>query len=273
MDRREYRFYFVSTPIGNFDEMTYRAVEILKSVDEIWCEDTQHSKVLLNHFEINKPLQSFHKYSDNSKIESCIKKLQEGKKIAYISDAGMPCISDPGARLVDALIKNDIEYTVVSGACACINALILSGLNTDNFFFVGFLKDKNSEREEQKQMYCDVNATLIFYSSMHDINKDLQYLYSVLGDRQCAIMHEMTKMFESVERGTLKTLQVSEPRGEYVICVEGKKPQEDDLCVEEYLQLQLKLSDSKDAIKETAKKFKLQKNEVYQLYLQKYKDK
>lgn len=272
MDKREYNFYFVGTPIGNFDEMTFRAVEILKSVDEIWCEDTQHSVVLLKHFEISKPLQSFHKYSPKSKVENLMHKLNAGKRIAYISDAGMPCISDPGYRIVLELIKNNIEYTVVSGACACINALILSGLNTDNFYFVGFLKDKKSERMEQIQNIIDIKATLIFYSSMHNINEDLQFLHQVLGDRQCAVMHEMTKLYESVERGTLGQMQIADARGEYVVCVEGCIPQRKQMSMEEYLEQCLKSTEPKEAIKQTAKMYNLPKNQVYQLYINKYKE-
>lgn len=152
LDSREYQFYFVGTPIGNFNEMTYRAVDILKSVDEIWCEDTRHSLPLLKHYDISKPLESFHKFSDDGKVELCLQKLSAGKRIAYISDAGMPCISDPGSRLSQMLIENNIEFTVVSGACACINALLLSGFSTENFYFIGFLKDKNKLRLEQLEI-------------------------------------------------------------------------------------------------------------------------
>ena len=272
MDSREYQFYFVGTPIGNFDEMTFRAVDILNSVDEIWCEDTIHSKPLLNKFNINKPLQSFHKYSDESKVNECISKLLSGKKIAYISDAGMPCISDPGARLSKAMIDNNIDYTVVSGACACINALILSGLGCDNFYFVGFLKDKQKEKKQQIDNVKDLKCTLVFYSSVHNIQKDIDYLLNNLGDRQCAVMREITKLYESVVRGKLSEIQLDAIKGEYVIVVEGKEEEKSNLTMEEFLCEKLKTLDSKTAVKETAKEYGIPKNEVYKLYIDKYKD-
>ena len=267
MDKREYLFYFVGTPIGNFDEMTFRAVETLKNVDEIWCEDTKHSMPLLAYYEIKKPLQSFHKFSDFSKVELLIEKLQSGKKIAYISDAGMPCISDPGLKLSQELINNNIEYTVISGASACLNALILSGLNTDNFYFVGFLKEKSKEKEEQINKIKNLDCTLIFYSSVHNIEKDLLYLKEKLGDRQCAVMRELTKLYEEVARGKFSEIELTNVKGEYVICVDGESQEENTLSVEEYLRQSLQYLDSKEAIKETAKKYNLQKNEVYQMYV------
>ena len=268
MDKREYSFYFVGTPIGNFDEMTFRAVEVLKNVDEIWCEDTKHSLPLLTHFDIRKPLESFHKFSDNSKIDLLIEKLKSGKKIAYISDAGMPCISDPGLKLSRALIDNDFCYTVVSGASACLNALLLSGLDTENFCFVGFLKEKNKEKQEQIDKIKNLHCTLIFYSSVHNVKKDLQFLQNQLGDRKCAVVRELTKLFEEVERGHLSEIQLETIKGEYVICVEGKTQNQSEMSVEDYLKNQLEFLDSKEAIKETAKKFNLQKNIVYQMYVE-----
>lgn len=273
MDKREYQFYFVGTPIGNFEEMTYRAVAILQSVDEIWCEDTKHSLALLNNYNISKPLQSFHKFSDESKVELCIKKLNEGKRLAYISDAGMPCISDPGERLARAMLENDIEYTVVSGASACLNALILSGLKTNNFHFIGFLSEKKKECEMQISKVRDLESTLIFYSSVHNICEDLKFLYSKLGDRKCAVMRELTKLYEEVVRGQLGEIVITNPRGEYVICVEGAQLQPVNLSVEECLKMNLECMDYKDAIKMTAKTMGLQKNEVYMLYNEKFKTK
>ena len=273
MDKKEYSFYFVGTPIGNFDEMTYRAVNILNTVDEIWCEDTIHSRPLLQHFSINKPTQSFHKFSDDKKLELLISKLNSGKKIAYISDAGMPCISDPGYAIIKALIDNNIEYTVISGACAGINALLLSGLNTDNFCFVGFLKPKVKDREKQIQNVINLDCTLIFYSSVHDIKKDIEYLFNKLGDRQCAIVREMTKLYETVVRGKLSDIQLDCERGEYVIVIEGVNAKKLDIAMEDFLKLQLEIMDANDAIKTTAKEYKLPKNKVYQLYINKFKTK
>ncbi len=267
VDSREYQFYFVGTPIGNFAEMTYRAVDILKSVDEIWCEDTRHSLPLLKFYDISKPLQSFHKFSDDGKVALCLQKLSEGKRIAYISDAGMPCISDPGNRLSQMLLENNIEFTVVSGACACINALLLSGLSTENFYFVGFLKDKNKLRLEQLERVRDLPTTLVFYSSVHDINDDLAFLAKQLGGaRKCAVCKEISKMYETVLRGTLADVRVDEPRGEYVVIVEGAAEVARDPEVELKRLLDSGV-DGKDAVKYVAKLCNLQKNVVYQLYI------
>ena len=272
MDSREYQFYFVGTPIGNFDEMTFRAVDILNSVDEIWCEDTIHSKPLLNHFKINKPLQSFHKYSDEKKVNECIEKLMNGKKIAYISDAGMPCISDPGLRLSRAMIENDIEFTVVSGACACINSLILSGFNTENFYFVGFLKEKAKEKQQQIEKVKNLECPLIFYSSVHNIEKDVKYLVDNLGDRDCVVVRELTKLYESVLRGKLSKINLDNVKGEFAIVVDGVKIEQTKMPMIDYLKIKLDELDYKDAIKETAKKYGVVKNQVYQLYLDNFKE-
>lgn len=269
-DTREYQFYFVGTPIGNFSEMTYRAVDVLKSVDEIWCEDTRHSLPLLNYYEIAKPLQSFHKFSDNGKIDLCRQKLLDGKRIAYISDAGMPCISDPGAKLTQMLIAENIEFTVVSGACACINALILSGLSTENFYFVGFLRDKPKLRSEQITKVKGLQTTIVFYSSVHNINDDLNYLASQLGARQCAIVREISKMYETVYRGTLGEFEIDDPRGEFAIICEGATP----VACDPETELRNRIEggqDEKEAVKEVAKLCGLKKNDVYQLYITTFK--
>lgn len=267
VDSREYQFYFVGTPIGNFGEMTYRAVDILKSVDEIWCEDTRHSLPLLKFYDIAKPLQSFHKFSNDSKIELCLQKLKCGKRIAYISDAGMPCISDPGNRLSQMLIENNIEFTVISGACACINALLLSGFSTENFYFVGFLKEKDKSRLEQIERVRELPTTLVFYSSVHDINADLEFLAQSLGGfRKCAVCKEISKMHETVLRGELENVRVDDPRGEYVIIVEGATQNERDPSVELKRLLDSGV-DGKEAVKQVAKLCNLQKNVVYQMYI------
>lgn len=270
LDTREYQFYFVGTPIGNFSEMTYRAVDVLKNVDEIWCEDTRHSLPLLKYYDISKPLQSFHKYSDDGKIELCKQRLAEGRRIAYISDAGMPCISDPGNKLTQMLIENDIEFTVVSGACACINALILSGFSTENFYFVGFLKDKNKLRAEQIEKIKDLQTTVVFYSSVHNINDDLSYLFEQLGGRNCVVVREISKMYETIYRGFLGQIIIEQPRGEFAIICEGAS--ENNRNPETELKNLLASGENeKEAIKKVAQLCNLKKNDVYQLYIEKFK--
>ena len=166
--------YFVATPIGNLADMSFRAVETLKNVDLIACEDTRHSLTLLNHYGIKKPLISYHKFNEKENSEKIIASLLEGKNVAVISDAGMPVISDPGNILVNMLIENGLEFTVIPGACAFVSALILSGLDSARFCFLGFLPQKSSERKEFLEKYKNLDMTLIFYSAPHDIKKDIE---------------------------------------------------------------------------------------------------
>lgn len=258
--------YFVATPIGNLKDMSYRAVEVLSQVDEIACEDTRHSQVLLNHYGIKKPLVSYHKFNERESGQKIIDKLIGGKNIAVITDAGMPVISDPGNVLVNMLYENCLEYTVVPGACACVSALVLSGLNSERFCFIGFLPQKSSERKALLEKYKNLDMTLIFYCAPHDIKKDIETVYSVLGDRNAVAVKEITKMHERAERFNLKDGLPTEPKGEYVLVVEGAKENADFLSLTEKEHIELYLSqgmDKKDALKRVAKERGVAKSTLY----------
>ena len=258
--------YFVATPIGNLQDMSFRAVETLKSVDEIACEDTRHSLGLLSHFDIKKPLFSYHKFNEKEVGEKIIEKLKSGKNIAVISDAGMPVVSDPGNVLVKMLIENGLEYTVVPGASAFVSALVLSGLDSAKFCFLGFLPQKKGDRKEFLQKYLDLDATLIFYSAPHDLKDDVQSIYEVFGDRNAVAVKEITKLHEKVERFTLKAGVNFEPKGEFVLLVEGGKKEnlKLQLSEKEHIESYLKEGlDKKEALKRVAKERGVSKSSLY----------
>lgn len=258
--------YFVATPIGNLKDISYRAVEVLNSVDEIACEDTRHSLTLLSAYGIKKSLFSYHKFNEKEECEKIVQKLKDGKNIAVISDAGMPVISDPGSVLISALKENSLEFTVIPGANAALSALILSGLNAEKFCFLGFLPDKKSEREALLAEYKNLPATLIFYSAPHDVKKDTETLFSVLGERNAAAVKEITKIHERAEFFNLKDGFPSEPKGEYVLIVEGAKKGADymDLSEEEHIKMYIDGGmDKKEALKRVAKERGVPKSSLY----------
>ena len=195
--------YFVATPIGNLKDFSFRAVEVLKSVDKIACEDTRHSLTLLNAYDIKKPLFSYHKFNEKEVAEKIIDGLKKGENIAVITDAGMPVVSDPGNVLTKLLIEEGLEFTVIPGACACVSALVLSGLDSSRFCFLGFMPEKQGARKEFLSKYKDLDLTLIFYSAPHDVKKDIESIYEVLGDRRAVAVKEITKIYESAERFNL----------------------------------------------------------------------
>ncbi|MBE5749554.1 MAG: 16S rRNA (cytidine(1402)-2'-O)-methyltransferase [Clostridiales bacterium] len=258
--------YFVATPIGNLKDISLRALEVLKSVDEIACEDTRHSLGLLNAYEIKKPLFAYHKFNEKEISEKIIDKLKSGKSIAVITDAGMPIVSDPGSVLVDKLIENDLEFTVIPGACAFISALVLAGLDSSKFCFLGFMPDKSSERKAFLEKYKDLDLTLIFYSAPHDVKKDLESIYSVFGDRKAVAVKEITKLHERAERFNLSEGLPTEPKGEYVILIEGgtRQNQNLNLTEKEHIELYIKQGmDKKDALKAVAKERGVSKSSLY----------
>ena len=258
--------YFVATPIGNLKDITLRALEVLKSVDEIACEDTRHTLGLLNAYEIKKPLFSYHKFNEKESGLKIIEKLKAGKNIAVVSDAGMPVISDPGNVLAKMLVEEGLEFTVIPGACACVSALVLGGIDASKFCFLGFLPQKNSERKEVLSKYENVDATLIFYSAPHDVKKDIESIYSVFGDRVAVAVKEITKLHERAERFNLKDGLPTEPKGEYVLLVEGKKQGNDNLNLTEKEHIELYISqglDKKEALKRVAKERGVSKSELY----------
>lgn len=270
------KLYIVATPIGNLKDISYRAVEVLGSVDLIACEDTRHSMILLNHYGIKKQTVSYHKFNEAGSGENLIEKLKEGLNVAIISDAGMPGISDPGNKIINLARLSGIEYTVIPGACAAINALVLSGCDTSSFAFAGFLPQKNTDRQKYLQNYVNLTCTIVFYAAPHDINKDIKSIYEVFGERQFFAVKEMTKIYENVFSGILSKGITDNIKGEYVLVVEGAKITENplnDLSVEEHLKYYTDGGLSvMEAVKTVAKERNLTKNDVYK-YTMKDKNK
>lgn len=264
--------YLVATPIGNLKDISYRAVETLSSVDEIWCEDTRHSLTLLSNYGIKKPLYAYHKFNEKEATEKIISKLESGKNIAVITDAGMPVISDPGNVLVKEVKEKRLDYTVIPGASAGITALVLSGLDASKFCFLGFLPEKNGERNGFLQKYKDLDATLIFYSAPHDVQKDAESLYQNFGERKCIAVKEITKLHESVIEFNLKDGFDGDVKGEYVLLVEGNKNLNPylDLTEEEHINKYLLLGmDKKEALKKVAKERGVSKSSLYKYTIDK----
>lgn len=260
--------YFVSTPVGNLKDISLRALEVLKSVDVIACEDTRTSLKLLNHYEIKKPLVAYHKFNETVAAEKIIRDLKDGKNVALITDAGTPVVSDPGNVLTKLLREEGVDYTVIPGATAFVPALILSGLDAQRFAFIGFLPGKKKDREELLARYKNLDMTLIFYSAPHDLFDDLASLFDAFGARRAAVCKEITKLHEGVERITLgDELAAQEPKGEYVIVVEGGEAEDSELLalsVEDHIKHYMNSGmDKKEAMKAVAKDRKISKSEVY----------
>lgn len=260
--------YFVATPIGNLDEITFRAIDVLKTVDIIAAEDTRHTAILLAKYGITAKVVAYHKFNERESVDGLIKQLKDGKSIAVVSDAGMPTVSDPGHILIDAAIANGIDYTVISGACAAIDALVLSGLDTRSFTVLGFLPEKNIDRLRYVEPYKTVPSTLVFYSAVHDIKKDLKFLLETFGNRRCAVCREMTKMFETVTRGRLgDELDIVE-KGEFAVVIEGYdgRSELNDLDIEAHIKHYLDMGLTKnDAVKKVASDRHVAKNEIYKV--------
>lgn len=264
--------YFVATPIGNLKDISYRAIEVLNSVDEIACEDTRHSLALLNHYEIKKPLFAYHKFNEREVAEKIIEKLKNGLNLAVISDAGTPSISDPGNILTELLIENSLEFTIIPGACALICSLVLSGIDSSKFCFLGFLPEKETKKKEFLEKYKNLDMTLIFYSAPHNIKKDIESIYSVFGDRPAVAVKEITKIHERVERFNLKDNLSSEPKGEYVLVVSKADEVNENLSLseEEHIKKYLDLGmDKKEALKLVAKERGVSKSSLYRYTLNK----
>lgn len=221
--------YFVATPIGNLKDITLRALEVLRAVDLIACEDTRHSRTLLAAYDIKKPLVSYHKFNERESGEKLIAEALAGREIAVITDAGMPAVSDPGEALVRRAIDAGVPYTVVPGASACLSALVLGGLPAARFAFLGFLPEKASERRRLLERYAGLDATLIVYSAPHDAEKDVADLLAVLGNREAAAVREITKLHETAARFRLADGLPEPPRGEYVLLVEGARRGDDPM--------------------------------------------
>lgn len=225
-ERDETLLYLVPTPIGNLDDITLRAIKVLQSVDTILAEDTRTSGVLLKHLEISKPMQSYHIHNEHKVLTQLIERMQKGEKMALVSDAGTPAISDPGFLLVRECLKNDIAIECLPGATAFVPALVKSGLPNDRFIFEGFLPHKKG-RQTRLQQLSEESRTMVFYESPHRLVKMLTQLAEVLGeDRQASVSRELTKLFEETVNGTLTEIiqhfEGKKIKGEIVVVVAGK---------------------------------------------------
>lgn len=271
--------YLCATPIGNLEDMTFRVIRILKEVDLIAAEDTRNSIKLLNHFEIRTPMTSYHEYNKIEKGRKLVEKLQEGKDVALITDAGTPGISDPGEELVRMCKEAGIAVTSLPGACACITALILSGMSTRRFAFEAFLPQDKKERRRILDEVCTETRTMIFYEAPHRLVKTLRELENTLGShRRITVCRELTKKYETVYSdslgGAVRYYEEVPPKGECVLVLEGKSQEEVEeeqkkgwmsLSVEEHLQIYLNQGmDKKEAMKRTAKDRGLSKRDIYQ---------
>lgn len=258
--------YFVATPIGNLGEITFRAVEVLQSVSAIFCEDTRHSQILLNRYEISKPLFSYHKFNEKKGLDFVLSFCEKGEDVAVISDAGMPAINDPGNILVNALKERGYAYTVVSGASAFVNAFVMSGYQPP-FTYYGFLPEKTADRD--KLLDGSVGVA-IFYLSVHDIKENMAYLCRRLGNRPCCLVKEISKSHENARFCHLGDV-IDDDKGEFVLVVD-RREEENPLCklsVAEHLNYYISDGMPKnEAIKAVAKDRNLPKNEIYKQTLQ-----
>ncbi|MFW6318897.1 MAG: 16S rRNA (cytidine(1402)-2'-O)-methyltransferase [Bacillota bacterium] len=262
--------YIVSTPIGNLEDITYRAVNILKTVDVIYAEDTRTSAVLLKHYNIETHMKSYHKHNERARNDMIIESLNEGKHIALISDAGTPLISDPGETLVQDVISANYPVVSIPGPTAFLTALTASPISTHPFVFFGFLPAKENTQKKQLSQLKHYQETLIFYEAPHRINQTLKVLYEVLGNRRVTLARELTKHYEEYRHFTLEDhTEITDLKGEMVIIVEGSKDDaplsKDDAIAHIELLIEDGLSE-KEAIKTAAKTRNMKKNEVYMAY-------
>lgn len=273
--------YLVPTPIGNLEDMTFRAIRILKEADYIGAEDTRQTKKLCNYFEIQTPLFSYHEHNKEVSGMKLIDLLKEGKTVALVSDAGTPAISDPGYELVVSALQEKIPVVPLPGANAALSSLIASGLNTKDFYFYGFLPRGKKEKKEQLERLKYYSFTMIFYESPHRLKETLSLMHEILGDRNVSMARELTKKYEEFIRGPLRKMmewsKETEIRGEFCLVVEGssEKREEtaesqwwDTLTLAEHVQHYIDEEElkSKEAVKRAAVDRNLPKREVYQAY-------
>lgn len=266
--------YIVATPIGNLDDITLRAIKTLEEVDLIAAEDTRHTLKLLNHLNISKPLISYHRHNEEIKSEILIKKLKEGKKIALVSDAGTPGISDPGEEIIKQCILEEIKIIPIPGACAMVNALVCSGLNTEEFTFLGFLPINKKNRKEKLECIRNSTNTIIIYEAPHKLKNTINDLTDILGERKVVIARELTKIHEEFLRGNINEISelTKDVKGEMVIIIEGveNKNTENELnnleVIDHYKYYEQKGMDKKEIIKQIAKDRKVNKNEIYKIF-------
>ena len=275
------KLFLCATPIGNLGDMTSRVIETLESVDVIAAEDTRNSIKLLNHFNINTPMTSYHEYNKFEKADTLIAQMQAGKNIALITDAGTPAISDPGEVLVQKCQEAGITVTSLPGPAACITALTLSGLSTRRFCFEGFLSSDKKERKMVLEELREESRTMILYEAPHHLKGTLKELYSALGNRKITLCRELTKKFETIFPTTLEDAleyyESNDPRGEYVLVLEGKSHQQkeeekqasfSEMSIEDHMKIyEDKGVDRKEAMKLVAKERGISKRDVYNYLL------
>lgn len=272
--------YLCATPIGNLEDMTFRAVKILREVDLIAAEDTRHTRKLLTHFDIHTPLIRYDEFSKVQQGEKILQELLAGKNVACVSDAGLPAISDPGADLVKLAIKNNVKVCPIPGANAALSALICSGLSTEKFTFIGFLPNSKKNHRELLEKISAHEETLIFYEAPHRLKKTLTELKEFLGDRKIVLARELTKIHEEFLRGKISELEknLTEIKGEFVIVVEGYTSEKifETSATKNFFEAYKNLIgagiDKKTAIRETAIKFNLSRREVYNFVVEQEKN-
>lgn len=269
------RLYLVATPIGNLEDITLRALKVLEKVDVIAAEDTRHTLKLLNFYAITKPLISYHRHNEEVKSDVLIDKLKNGENIALVTDAGTPGISDPGEEIVKKAIENNIEIIPIPGACALINALICSGFNTKEFIFYGFLPINKKLRTKKLNEISKQNKTIILYEAPHKLLKTLNDILENIGDINCILAKEITKIHEEYIRGKISELisRKEEIKGEYVILLDLNDNEQEDCSKkempleEQYEYYEKKGLEKKEIIKQIAKDRNTNKNEIYQKFL------
>ena len=272
------KLYIVATPIGNLEDITLRALRVLKEVDLIAAEDTRQTLKLLNHYEINKPLISYHRHNEETKSEILIEKLRNGENIALVSDAGTPGICDPGEEVIKKAIEDNIEVIPIPGACAMINALIVSGISTKEFEFLGFLP-LNIMLRRQKLIDIEISSnTIIIYEAPHKMKTTLGDLKEILKDRKIVLARELTKIHEEFIRKSIDELlsEIDTIKGEMILIIEGNKIDTeecknfDEISLEDHYKLyEEKGLNKKEIIKQIAKDRNVNKNEIYMYFLEK----
>lgn len=274
--------YLCATPIGNLEDMTFRAIRTLKEVDLIAAEDTRNTIRLLNHFEIKTPMTSYHEYNKIEKAAYLVQKILDGTNVAVVTDAGTPGISDPGEELVRQALEAGITVTSVPGACACVTALILSGLSTRRFAFEAFLPHDKKERRTILESLTTETRTTVIYEAPHHLKATLLELYNALGDRKITLCRELTKLHETIQQFTLETAidyySQNAPKGEYVLVLEGISQKELDsqaqasweaISLPEHVERYLAQNiDKKTAMKKVAQDRGISKRDVYQALLE-----
>lgn len=263
--------YLIATPIGNMEDITYRAINVLKSVSVIFSEDTRVTNQLLSYYNIKNKLISSHQYNEKDNIDKLLKYLNDGQDVGLVTDRGTPIISDPGYYLAKAAINNNYNVVSIPGATAFVSALITSNIDAQPFTFFGFLNSKSSKRRKELEELKNNKYTLIFYESPHRLIDTLNDMLKILGNRNISISREITKKFEEIYRGTISDVinELDVLKGEFVVVVEGNKDVNDfnNLSILDHVNLYIENGlDSKEAIKKVAHERKLNKNEVYREY-------